>query len=567
MKTKSPRAKITKKAASKKTASVNKAKTSPAKAKLKIKKIVGKKSKTELKRLGKGLKDISHLFISLENESPVKPSKKTKNAAVKKVSVKKLQKTVVSKPKKTAVKKKAAKKTTVKKTAVKKTAVKKLKKSVVAKVKKTSVSKTKKTLVKKVKNTTAPVSKKTKAIKPKVTAAVLKKKLVKPVSASAKVKKKVSSERKTKLVKTRKIIKKPSKKKTEVIRMPIKSKSEGKAERKLKTPKKNAVSKSVKKTKAVVKKKSQLRPISELSSLLKKKKKTISSASVINAKPEQVVEESKFFTGPAAVSTEAKERQNYELPAGYGDNRIVVQVRDPYWMHSYWEISEDKMNSVRRDLGALLNNAKRILRVYDITNVLFDGSNSNKYFDIDINDYANSWYINPQEAGRNFCVDIGYLLADGRFIMLARSNCISMPVDGPSTITDEEWMIVEEDFNRLYGMSVGLGIGLSSMELRKKISQRFVNLSSGILSSPGAKGVKAQRKFWLKVHTELIVYGATEPGAKVSVQGKPIDLSKDGTFSMRFALPDGQQVIPVKGVSVDGLEERIITPIVSKKTE
>lgn len=63
-------------------------------------------------------------------------------------------------------------------------------------------------------------------------------------------------------------------------------------------------------------------------------------------------------------------------------------------MHSYWEINEDKMNSVRRDLGHHMNNARSILRVYDVTDVIFDGSNANKYFDIDINDYANSWYIN-----------------------------------------------------------------------------------------------------------------------------------------------------------------------------
>lgn len=151
--------------------------------------------------------------------------------------------------------------------------------------------------------------------------------------------------------------------------------------------------------------------------------------------------------------------------------------------------------------------------------------------------------------------------------MLARSNCVRMPIDGPSTVTDEEWMLVEDDFNRLYGMSVGLGIGLSSMELRKQISQRLINLSSGVLSSPGVQKKPTGRKFWLKVHTELIVYGATEPDAKVSVQGKPISLSQDGTFSLRFALPDGQQVIPVKGVSRDGLEERTITPVVSKKTE
>ena len=69
------------------------------------------------------------------------------------------------------------------------------------------------------------------------------------------------------------------------------------------------------------------------------------------------------------------------------------------------------------------------------------------------------------------------------------------------------------------------------------------------------------------VNTELIVYGATEPDAKVTVQGKEITLKPDGTFSLRFALPDGKQVIPVEATSNDEIDHRKITPIVTRKTE
>lgn len=99
-------------------------------------------------------------------------------------------------------------------------------------------------------------------------------------------------------------------------------------------------------------------------------------------------------------------------------------------------------------------------------------------------------------------------------------------------------------------------------------------LYSGVLSSPGVTSlsspvgkVPGERKFWLTVHTELIVYGATEADAQVFVQDKKINLRHDGTFTMRFALPDGKQVIPVKAISSDNKEERKITPIVAKETK
>jgi hypothetical protein len=50
----------------------------------------------------------------------------------------------------------------------------------------------------------------------------------------------------------------------------------------------------------------------------------------------------------------------------------------------------------------------------------------------------------------------------------------------------------------------------------------------------------------------MMAYGATEPDARLTVQGEPVALRPDGTFSLHFALPDGTQVIPVRAESADG---------------
>ena len=71
---------------------------------------------------------------------------------------------------------------------------------------------------------------------------------------------------------------------------------------------------------------------------------------------------------------------------------------------------------------------------------------------------------------------------------------------------------------------------------------------------PGGKS----RAFWFKLDAELIVYGATEPNARVTLQGEPVKLRPDGTFTMRFSLPDSRQIIPAVATSPDGVEERTI---------
>src|SRR5262249_45018990 len=48
---------------------------------------------------------------------------------------------------------------------------------------------------------------------------------------------------------------------------------------------------------------------------------------------EEVVESSKYDTGVPTKDLSAKVPR--DLPAGYGKDRIVVMVRDPYWLHAY----------------------------------------------------------------------------------------------------------------------------------------------------------------------------------------------------------------------------------------
>ena len=75
------------------------------------------------------------------------------------------------------------------------------------------------------------------------------------------------------------------------------------------------------------------------------------------------------------------------------------------------------------------------------------------------------------------------------------------------------------------------------------------------------------RKFWFQLDAELIVYGATESNAKVTLQGEPVKLRPDGTFTMRFSLPDSRQIIPATAASADGIEERTIVLAVERNTK
>jgi len=277
------------------------------------------------------------------------------------------------------------------------------------------------------------------------------------------------------------------------------------------------------------------------------------------------IEEEKFST-PSIEYTPLKE----ELPSSYGKDKLVLMVRDPWWVFCYWELTPQKIEEVKRELG-IENKFYFALRVYEITNIIFTGSNANYYFDIPINLDAKNWYINLPAEGKSWIVDLG-IKGDFGFKTILRSNPVNCPRSTPSEILDEEWMIPEEEFLKLYAASVGVrGTSPVGKEIFK---ERFLAEFPSAGFSPGfSVGFfkellkKEEKKFFLEVWTELIVYGRTEPDAKVYIKDAKIPLREDGTFSARFFLPDGKQIIKVKAISSDNTQQKQITPIVTKETK
>lgn len=87
-------------------------------------------------------------------------------------------------------------------------------------------------------------------------------------------------------------------------------------------------------------------------------------------------------------------------------------------------------------------------------------------------------------------------------------------------------------------------------------------------ASEFAKGAsereQKRRKFFFEIGTELIVYGRTEPNAEVWFGDKQIKLRKDGTFSLRFALPEGKIPLDFVTQSHDKIDKRNITTAVER---
>jgi hypothetical protein len=276
----------------------------------------------------------------------------------------------------------------------------------------------------------------------------------------------------------------------------------------------------------------------------------------------QAAEESKFYLG--AEPRPMPPVEAIEIPKSYNVDRIVAMVRDPYWIFAYWEVTDRKYRELERTFGGEWPKCKMILRVYDRT------AEKSTHFDVGLTREARTWYINVS-AERRYQVAIGAIAPNGRFEMIAISSIVTTPSGKVSDRIDDHWMVPDDVFNKIFAASGGYDMHSASGELKGLLEKHLLEeLSSGAVTSFGSGALYKEAKgraFRLWVATELILYGGTEPDARVTVQGKDVKLRPDGTFSLRFALPDGKIELPVKAASGDGIEERAIESSVTKKSE
>ena len=189
--------------------------------------------------------------------------------------------------------------------------------------------------------------------------------------------------------------------------------------------------------------------------------------------------ESKYFTGSEGQQATAVQG---ELPQAYGDDRIVLISRDPFVVHAYWEVTPARLEREKAWFGW---GSKLSLRIYDITGVQFDGRNAIGYFDQEVIERTGNLYLDLGRPGHTFCADLGLISPGGRFLSLFRSNYITMPRDGVSDIIDEEWMLSDEEFWKLYGYPEGFQSGASSPRHGAREWEMMKRRRIQEISSPG----------------------------------------------------------------------------------
>jgi hypothetical protein len=277
-----------------------------------------------------------------------------------------------------------------------------------------------------------------------------------------------------------------------------------------------------------------------------------------------------------ALQTKMHESKNLAFRSlvdanGQEKDRLVVMVRDSYWLHAYWELGRKGIERAKAALGQYWHGAKPVLRLYRVVREGAATPSRHLLRDIEIHGGVNNWYLDVQNPPDTFQLEIGYLAAGGKFHCLGRSNVVSTPPATAGDTFDRNWAEVAKDYERIFALSGGYSQPEANGDLRAVFEERLqrpLGDSPSVQFGPGAAGLSnSGGSFDFHVDTELIVHGSTNPDAHVTLRGEPVRLRSDGSFAVRLNLPDRRHVLPMVASSPDGAEQRTIVLAIDRNTK
>ena len=268
------------------------------------------------------------------------------------------------------------------------------------------------------------------------------------------------------------------------------------------------------------------------------------------------------------------------------ETRVVFLPRDPQWAYVFWEISEEDRKRAQKE-GA----SRLCLRLADVTGIHDGSSHPHTLQEVPVDSHSTEWYLPVPLCDRDYRVELGYRINNSwmslAFSSVARVPALhpseqildqfvpfslesAAPASAPTPVTPAEpsdsglherlYQSATVHFRRRRVGSEEFQEGIDSSADRRGLSDSGIGLWASGRNESGLGGVTPrQRSFWLVADAELIVYGATDPSARLTIGGEDVPLSTDGTFRIQVPFRDGDQVYAIEATAADGEQKRNIT--------
>jgi len=335
----------------------------------------------------------------------------------------------------------------------------------------------------------------------------------------------------------------------------------------------------------------------------------------------------RYALGPSSPLEHIPASESAELPEAYGTKRLLLTARDPHWLYARWDLTREQQKEYNRlsadkhlVLRIFLNEAKgntfEQVHVHpESTHWFCHVANAGAKYVAELGYFSGkgAWtristsaatMTPPDAMSDDTSAEFATIPIEIPFSQLMEMAKVAVQqnipfsevvqqlrasgYNIPETKSSGKWTPERERaLASIITMDRVRRVWMGSLEIteliRRQLQQEISSMGAaqfsvptspfgGIssitsLSSPFGGGKERGKGFWFNVNAELIIYGATEPDAEVSIGGRVIKLRPDGSFSYRFALPDGNYDLPAVAISNDKSDTRAAELKFSRDTQ
>lgn len=133
-------------------------------------------------------------------------------------------------------------------------------------------------------------------------------------------------------------------------------------------------------------------------------KRSANSAKTDSKKDTKITKSTKTLETKSATKSKSKKVQPiveyYDLPFRYNQTVVKILAQTPNVLFIYWDISDEDRKSYEKEYGS---NFFEKTRPY----LIITNKTKNYTFEVEINDFANSWYLHVNDADCDYQVELG----------------------------------------------------------------------------------------------------------------------------------------------------------------
>lgn len=130
------------------------------------------------------------------------------------------------------------------------------------------------------------------------------------------------------------------------------------------------------------------------------KKSTSSKSTKITGEKKDTSKKSTRKKSEKSPEPQVQILEYYDLPYKYGNTVVKLLAQTPKTLFVYWEVSDSDIENFKKTYGDdFFSKTKPILIVHNLT--------LNKTNEVEINDFANCWYLNTDDSDCKFDIELG----------------------------------------------------------------------------------------------------------------------------------------------------------------